>query len=303
MKKILFPVTSKIHLARQQLLLKELKIFFDVKVVEYHVEYGKMHDQIVGYAHYFDSVMGDIRPDMVLIRADRYELLPVAMLAAYRGIPIVHLEAGDESGVIDNKVRHAITKLSDYGFCTNTDAFVRLVNMGVDPRKIWNFGSLDVEYAMQVKDKNPRKKSYILVAYHPIENENEKELDEALKGFDKYDIIRIGSNHDYGRNYGNEYYDSEDYINFVHHAVCCVGNSSSFLKEVSIFGTPVVLVGERQKNRLMPKNVLSVACESKKIKTAIEFQIQNKYESDFLYYKPGTSKRITEQLKKIFYEV
>ncbi len=104
-----------------------------------------------------------------------------------------------------------------------------------------------------------------------------------------------------GKGYGEETYSPEDYVNLLRHASCLVGNSSSFLKEASIFGTPVVNVGSRQQGRLKPKNVLDVECNFDRIELAIHFQLVNEYEPDKIYYKENTSKLITKALKEIIH--
>jgi len=298
-KSIVFPCTARPHLARQQLLLKELKKHFDVDVWEPRSEdRGSMSVSAIMYAVEFNNYLQGKEHSAVLIRGDRYEMLGLAMVACYRGIPITHLEGGDESGVVDNKVRHAISSISDYHFCTNQSALVRLVNKGISPNRVWNYGSLDVEYALTVPNKRIRKDKYILVAYHPIEGEDEKEVTKALKDFG-YEIVNIASNKDYGRTYGQENYNPEDYINLLRYASVCVGNSSSLLKEASVLKVGVVNIGERQQNRLKPKNVIDTPCEAKRIANAIKFQLKNKHEPDYVYYQKDTSKLITKKLKEL----
>lgn len=219
------------------------------------------------------------------------------MVASYKGFQIIHIEGGDLSGdVIDSKVRHAITHLSDYHFATNREAHQRLIAMGTRPDRVWNFGSLDVEFANKVKPKKLKSKPYILVAYHPIK-EDETELDKALSTF-KCDIIRIGSNKDAGRTYGQEEFSPEDYINLMRGALVLVGNSSSLIKEASILKKGVVLIGNRQNRRFMPQNVVQVPCKEDNILQAILFQMQNKHEQDLTYYQKDTSKKICQQLRK-----
>lgn len=298
MKKICFPATARPHLARQKLLLDELKKHFEVSIFEPTTKPGTMSIFAIMCAIEFNNYLARNEFDAVLIRGDRYEMLGLAMVSAYRGIPIVHLEGGDLSGAIDNKVRHAITDLADYHFATNEEAHSRLINMGVSVDRVWNFGSLDVEYAKSVEPKKVRLGDYILVAYHPIEDEDEDLVKRALEYF-LLPKVSVISNRDYGREYGEEQYTSEDYINLMHYASCLVGNSSSFLKEASILGVPVVLVGDRQKKRLLPKNVLNVPCKEKEIVGAIEYQMKRKFEADTIYYKPETSKKVAEKLKEV----
>jgi UDP-hydrolysing UDP-N-acetyl-D-glucosamine 2-epimerase len=303
MKKIVFPCTNRVHLARQQLLLEELREHFDVDVFKPTTKQeGGMSVFAILCAIEFNNFLNGKNYDAVLIRGDRFEMLGLAMMASYRGIKLAHLEAGDLSGVIDNKVRHAITHLSDFHFPTNEESHSRLISMGVSPRKVWNFGSLDVEFAASTPPKKLREKHYIVTAYHPVPDESMHEVAEAMHNFKNlgtHEVVNIVSNSDYGKSYGEENYGPEDYINLLRFADCCVGNSSSFLKEASILGTAVVNVGARQEKRLKPRNVVSVLCHKDAILRAIQFQIGNKYDSDFTYFNGVTSHSIANQLAKL----
>ena len=281
-----------------QLLIKELKKHFDLELWEPKERKGDITSNAILYAIEFNNFLAGKNYDAIILRGDRYEMLGLGMVSAYKGFKIIHIEGGDLSGdVIDSKVRHAITHLSDFHFATNKESHQRLIAMGVQPDKAFNFGSLDTEYASKVKPRKIKKEPYILVAYHPLENEDEKELDEALKTF-KCAIIRIGSNKDAGRTYGTEEFSPEDYINLMRGAKVLVGNSSSLIKEASILGKGVVLVGDRQSRRFMPHNVVQVPCEADNILKAILYQMQNKYKKDLVYYKPNTSKNICKRLQK-----
>mgnify|MGYP001608998276 CR=1 FL=1 len=297
MKKICIPITAIPHLARQKLLIEELKKHFEVDLFQPKQINKSMEISALFYATEFNNYLANKNYDAVIIRGDRYEMLGLAMVAAYKGLKIIHIEGGDLSGVIDNKVRHAITHLSDYHFCTNEESHRRLINMGVPINKVWNYGSLDVEFASKVKFRRLKKGPYLLVIYHPIENEDENEIEKTLINFKKYTIIKIGSNMDYGRKYGEEEYSPEDYINLMRGAKCCIGNSSSLLKEASVLKVSVVNIGDRQYKRLKPKNVLTVPCKSDRIKLGIDFQLKNKYNIDKIYYQKNTSKKIVKKLK------
>lgn len=300
MKTIVFPATSRVHLARQALLLDELKKYFEVDIFEPTTKReGNASIYSLLCAIEFNNFLTKKKYDLMLARGDRYEVLPLAIMAAYRGISIAHIEGGDLSSVIDNKVRHAITHLSDYHFCTNEESHARLIAMGINPNKVWNFGSLDVEFAMKVKDNQLRDKKYILVTYHPIAGEDKGELEEALKKYAEYDVIKIVSNNDYGASFGDESYAPEDFINLMRHAVCCVGNSSALLKEASILGVPVVNVGHRQDKRLKPRNVLDTECKKENIERAIDFQMTGDREKDLTYWQPDTSINIALKLRDL----
>jgi len=298
-KKICFPVTFRGHEARQKLLLDELRNDFDVQIWKPTTSPGAMSVFAIFCAIEFNNYLSQNQFDAVLIRGDRYELMGLAMVAAYKGLKIIHIEGGDLSSVIDNKVRHAITHLSDLHFCTNEESHRRLISMGLPTNRVWNFGSLDAEFAISVKPNRIIAEPYILVAYHGIPGEEENEVTKAVENFKDYKIVNIQGNKDYGKEFKGEEYAPEDYINLIRFASVCVGNSSSFLKEASVLGTLVVNVGARQDKRLKPANVLDVNCYENEITRAIYYQLGKVGAIDHTYFKSDTSIKIAEKLKEI----
>jgi len=292
---ILFPQTNRVAV-RQKLLLEELARKADVLIADISHNKGDMSDVSGAYAVEFSKYLKDRKPDLVLIRADRFENLPFAMVSAYQGIPIVHIESFDESGVIDNKVRGAISWLSDYHFATNEESYRRGLSMGF--KNVWNYGSLDCEYALSVPHSVLHSKPYILVLWHEIPNEDSNELYGAIQAFQDYEIVGVKGNKDYGiESSYKEEYSPEDFINLLRGASCLVGNSSAGIKEASVLGTPVVNIGNRQQNRLTPHNILNVACMKKNIELGIRFQLgHGKYEKSDVYSQTNTSKRIAERI-------
>ena len=163
--------------------------------------------------------------------------------------------------------------------------------------KVHNVGSIDVEYAASIQTQSHFDVPYIVIAYHPIPGEifPKHVLPRLEEG--GYKVVTIDSNSDYGQKMHGETYTAENYISLLAHASCLVGNSSSLLKEASIFGTPVVMVGSRQGNRLKPHNVLSVPCDSRAIELAVQYQLAHcKYEPSHDYYQPETSNKVVEIL-------
>ncbi len=301
MKKILFPCTNRVHLARQKLLIDELKKHFEVDIVEYPTKYNFILNNIADISNQFRKVLGRNEYDLALIRGDRYEMLPIAMLCAYKGIKIAHIEGGDLSGAIDNKVRYSITALSDIHFATNKESYRRLISMGTDPDLTFNFGSLDVEYVKELEKTNRwhyMGEPFLLICHHPMPGENTEIIEKIIEEEFGGKMIIIKTNSDNGKSYGKEEYSSEEYIGILANAKVAVGNSSSFLKEASILGTPVVNIGKRQQNRLTSHNVLSVPFEENKIRNAIRLQLQSEKIPSEIYYKKGTSKNITKELIK-----
>ena len=118
MKRIIFFSTNRVHLARQKMLLDELEKDFEIDILDYRSEHSDMLNVIADYVNAFRK---HIKADLAIIRGDRYELLPLAMMCAYKRIPIAHIEGGELSGAIDNKVRHAITQLSDIHFAISEE--------------------------------------------------------------------------------------------------------------------------------------------------------------------------------------
>jgi len=300
-KKVGFLASDRVHVARQQILLRELKKYFDVCIFEY--EKGKLNgiiNVVADITNKFRRWLAENRVDLMIIRGDRFEVLGPAMITMYFGIRIAHIEGGDLSGndTFDNKVRHAITQLSSIHFATNKESYARLIGMGTDPDWTFNFGSLDVSYAKSVIPKRLIEEPYILVCQHPMPGERPEIIDKAVKKEFKGKVIVIKSNSDNGTPYGNEEFSSEDYINLLRYASCLVGNSSSFLKEASIFGTPVLNIGTRQRNRLKPHNVKDVPFDENQIRQMLKFQLQLKYEPSDIYYQQGTSQKITQKIKE-----
>ena len=300
MRKILFPVTNRAHLARNQILLNTLKETFDVHLAEYGQKDMSMSEIAVDITPKFQRALDVIKPDMVLIRADRFELLPCAVLSAYGGYKIAQLEAGDLSGVIDNKVRFAISHLSDAHFTTNEDSQKRMLSMGF--KNVWNFGSLDVEYALQCPKIDPgRTKPYIVVLYHQIPGEDAGNVKNGIDRFvheTPYDVVGIRGNSDYTASKGEEY-PPEQFINLLRHASVVVGNSSAGIKEAPALGCRVVNIGSRQANRLKPENVVDCKCDELDIYQAMKYQMGRKFLKSTLYYQPNTSKNISSKIREV----
>ncbi len=187
-RKICFPITSRVHYARQKRLLEVLKknknielqlvaggsvlldkygehflpaiekAGFTVNDVLYNVIEGGHHVAMARTAGLtaleFSNSLHRLNPDIVLIRGDRFEQLALAMTAAYLNKTIAHIEGGDLSGTIDESVRHAITKLAHIHFVTNEDSRKRVIQMGEQPDTVFNVGSLDIEFATSVAKTN-----------------------------------------------------------------------------------------------------------------------------------------------------
>lgn len=286
----------------------------------------------------FANSLYKLNPDIVLIRGDRFEQLAMAMAAAYLNKTIAHIEGGDLSGTIDESVRHAITKLAHLHFTTNDDSRRRVIRMGEHPRRVWNVGSLDVEFASLVTKKVDRalirssgigshidvEKPFLIVMQHPVttEKNNRRHMEILLRTIDGLDMqaIWFWPNSDAGtdemakairvyREHGELKHDKikfithvlpEDFIALLKRAKALVGNSSAGIKECSYLGVPVVNVGTRQKNRLRGPNVMDASFDEAAVKASVKRQIvHGPYPRSDIYFKPDTSKRVAEILGKV----
>lgn len=284
------------------------------------------------------NLLQKLNPDLVVICGDRFEQLAIATAAAYLNKTIAHIEGGDVSGSIDESVRHAVTKLSHLHLVTNEDALNRVLQMGENPKYVFNVGSPDVEYAANVSKKlsadtvNGRgvggainiQKPFLTVIQHPVTSENNGEnIKETLKAVSTLNMpaVFLLPNNDAGteemshriREY-REKIESEgklqarfitdlfpdDFIALLKTTACLVGNSSAGIKEGSYLGTPVVNIGTRQNKRLCGPNVLNTDYDSKQIVGAVKKQLKHgKYKSSDVYFKPNTAKTISEMLTKL----
>lgn len=371
-RKICFPVTSRVHYARQKHLLNllnrnpkiDLQLIAGGSVIL--EKYGErflpamrdsgftIHDTLFNVidggnhvtmaktagltALEFANSLYKLNPDLVLIRGDRFEQLAIAMVAAFLNKTVAHIEGGDVTGTIDESVRHAITKLAHIHFVTNADSRRRVIQMGEDPRLVFNVGSPDIEFASLVDKKLDGSavnktglgtrvdvlKPFLMVMFHPVttEQNNRRYTELTLKVIDDFNMptvwfwpnndagtneiakaIRVYREHGKLKNNNIHFVTDilpEDFIALLRRASVLVGNSSTGIKECSYLGVPVVNIGTRQQNRLRGPNVIDVGYNPQIMKKAIHRQLdKGRYPSSDIYYKPNTSKKIVETLSTV----
>lgn len=274
-------------------------------------------------------------PNFVVTVADRYETLATAISASYQNIPLIHLQGGDISGNIDDKVRHAVTRLSDYHFPATKKSFRNLIKMGEPKENIWMYGCPSMDLINETITLNELKKvskslsvleekKYFLVLLHPVTDKpNEstillKNLFEALKHFTKNKFVIISPNVDAGsENIRNSYKEirRNSFDNFVYienlspiyfltlikNAQICIGNSSSFLREAGLFGIPALILGTRQEGREMANNCLVLKKPTKKIIVEkINFLLKvKKFPPDKRFGNGDSGKKIADKISKL----
>ena len=243
------------------------------------------------------NIFEKLNPDIVLIHGDRFEQLALAMSAAYLNKTIAHIEGGDVTGSIDESVRHAITKLSHIHFVTNDAARRHVIQMGENPKMVFNVGSPDLEF---IKNSNKKitseyanlrgvggnvdiEKPFALVMFHPVTSEADHVRGvEAIYGAlvrAKLSAVWFWPNIDAGTadmsRRLREIHDQksgdtgvnirfmidllpDDFVALLRKAAIVVGNSSSGIKEASFLGVPTVNIGSRQAGRLRAPSVIDV---------------------------------------------
>lgn len=275
------------------------------------------------------NVFYNLQPDAVLTIADRFETIATSIAAAYQNIPLIHLQGGEVTGNIDEKVRHANTKLADIHFVTSEDAKDRVEKMGEEAAFVFNTGCPSIDIAAEVLKNpelgfNPIEKyggvggdlsssdEYIVVMQHPVTTEYSAAKRDVLKTLRVVDDLGIPTfwfwpNVDAGadgtsngiRSYRENYNPKNihffknmeplDFLKLLINSKCLVGNSSVGIRECSFLGVPVVNIGTRQNRRLRGKNVIDVNYEESEIKKAIESQLSNPKNTRSSVYGNGDS--------------
>jgi UDP-N-acetylglucosamine 2-epimerase (non-hydrolysing) len=274
-----------------------------------------------------------LRPDIILLLGDRYEILCAALAATLARIPIAHIAGGDvTNGAMDDAFRHAITMMSHIHFVTTPAAARRVRQLGESADRIHLVGSPGLDFALAVPPMTrgeffaaaglvPKMRN-ILVTFHPITRtknsiEQVHELTAVLDDLDDgVAILVTGSNADpegstigrvmqeFAETHRNARFvaslGSSLYVNALRHMDAMVGNSSSGLYEAPSFALPSVNIGSRQDGRVKASSVIDCAAERGAIRRAIEAAFARGRERVENPYGDGhASERILAVLKTI----
>ena len=281
----------------------------------------------------------ELQPDAVITVADRYETMATAITATYLNIPLIHIQGGEVSGNIDNRVRNGISKLADIHFPCTEASLKRLISLGEKEEFIFNFGcpSIDILTNEDLVINNSTildslgsgieidwSKPYILMLQHPVTTSYGHGFDQvtetlkALKSISSIQKIVMWPNVDAGSdevakgirhfrefnsNEPMHFYTNltpENYAKVLNNASCCVGNSSSFIREGAFLGVPAVIIGDRQVGREHGENVIFSDYNSEEIVKKIYKQFeQNRYKSDKLFGDGLAGKNIANKISEI----
>lgn len=237
----------------------------------------------------------------VILLGDRYETLAIAIAAGNTRTPILHLCGGDTTeGALDEWIRHSITKISYLHFVTNEDSRKRVIQLGEDPTRVFNYGSTSIDNILTVADMNKAEAlesvglpncQYAVCTYHPVTMEDGSvdgqiyEFLNAIKTFPDIQFIVTKSNADQGGARINELLDEADkeienlhvftslgirrYLSLMKYAEFVLGNSSSGIIETPAFHVPTVNIGDRQRGRLQSESVINCGTSAEEIVEAI----------------------------------
>ncbi|HZM63490.1 MAG TPA: UDP-N-acetylglucosamine 2-epimerase [Vicinamibacterales bacterium] len=255
------------------------------------------------------TVFDNLRPDAVVTIADRYETLATAVAASYMNIPVVHVQGGEVTGSVDEKVRHAVTKLSNLHLVSTELARQRVIRLGEPEETVVVTGCPSIDIAGEVAaqpalDFDPFAKyggvgpradlsnGYLVVMQHPVTTEYDEaraQVEETLYAITQFDLpvlwfwpnVDAGSD---GTSKGIRVFREreqpdhlhlfrnmlpEDFLRLLVNSTAIVGNSSVAIRECSYLGVPAVNIGSRQQGRERGKNVIDVDHDRAAIASAI----------------------------------
>lgn len=283
------------------------------------------------------NIFQNLKPDIVLTVADRYETMATAIAASYMNIPLAHTQGGELTGSIDESVRHAITKLAHIHFPATKKAKKNILQMGENPKKVFLTGCPAMDIIAGIKTDlsddffeinggvgypiNPKEK-YIVILQHPVTTEYEDvkfQISQTLMAVQNLNIqiVWLWPNVDAGadqisqklRSYREhnkkskirffKNFSAENYVKLIKNCACLVGNSSSAIREGSFLGVPAVNIGSRQNGREHGENVMHVTYNYLEIKNAINKQISKIYPPNKIFGDGNAGIKISEILAEV----
>lgn len=286
----------------------------------------------------FSKVLEQIKPDIMVLLGDRYEMLSAGIAGMLRAVPLAHIHGGESTqGAIDEGIRHALTKMSHIHFCATSLYKRRIIQLGENPARVYNVGGLGVENIKRLELLSKKDfenslgfklgKKNILVTFHPqtIEKKSaSKQFSQILNALDSLKdthFIFTGANADNGGKIINEMAQSYclknpekaifaislgqlRYLSAIKHADIVLGNSSSGISEAPSLKKATINIGNRQKGRIKAPSIIDAKCDKsailKAIKKAYSKDFQAKLKSVKNPYDSGfASKKIIKVLKNI----
>lgn len=285
----------------------------------------------------FGDALARLRPDLFVVLGDRYEVLAAASAAMICRIPILHIHGGESSeGLIDEQIRHAVTKLSHLHFTSTEFYRQRVIQMGEDPSRVINTGAIGLS---GIKSLNLMTDDEIfcffnldkvtplaLVTFHPVTLEPHmaeahfKALRDALFSFKDMQVVFTKANADSEGRIINDMIDEAvamfpertrgyfslgrlKYLSAMKACSFVVGNSSSGIIEAPSFGVPIINIGERQKGRVRARSVIDCDPSAESIRSSLALGLSPEFRSllpgiENPYEKDGTIEIMLREIRK-----
>ena len=288
----------------------------------------------------FSKTLASLQPDVVVVLGDRLEAFAMATAAVVLQIPVAHIHGGELTlGAMDDSLRHAITKLSYLHFATTDEHVERIVRMGEEPSRVYNFGApvLDTLSGMHFTTKEELEAKFgvvfgartALMTFHPAAFDEApalemfEELLAAIEAMHECHFIFTGTNNDIGSDQVRERmaafvaanpdrvsfvesFGQQGYLSAMHQVDLVVGNSSSTVLEAPLLGTPSVLVGNRQEGRPLAASVLKAHADRSELLQSMRKAIGAEFAAEFEgqgtpFGKAGFAKKAAEVLASVHF--
>jgi len=286
----------------------------------------------------FSRVFSNFSPDLLIVLGDRYELWSICIGAVIHKIPIAHLHGGEATfGLIDDSVRHSITKMAAFHFASIDLYAKRIIQMGESPERVFVVGAIGLDNIRDVPLLTIKElsectgvdfeKRIALLTYHPVTLDNyddaEKQIQQVLNALIKTDLLALITMpnadtagqviykkiEEYSQQYPEKFkliknLGQKGYLSAMKYARLMIGNSSSGIIESASFKLPVVNIGDRQAGRFKPSNVIDCICSEGAILKAIDKALSKEFNQSIVHlenpYGDGnTSQRIVKVLESI----
>lgn len=264
---------------------------------------------LIGFADALDR----LQPDLLVVLGDRFEALAVCQAALALRIPIAHLHGGElTEGLIDDAVRHSITKMSHLHFASTEAYRQRIIRLGEAPDRVWNVGAVGLENVRRLRPLDmsaladrvqaPLSQPFLLATYHPVTLSADgaiEALRNLLRVFDEFPdhaVLMTFPNADthgraliqvldeYAARHPDRFFLRRSlgqlgYLSAMHHCSCVIGNSSSGLIEAPAVHVPTVDIGDRQKGRIRPATVIHCDESYEGILTAVRQALSSAFQA------------------------
>ncbi|MDO4875521.1 UDP-N-acetylglucosamine 2-epimerase [Campylobacter concisus] len=286
----------------------------------------------------FAPAFSELKPDILVLLGDRYEIFGVASVASIMQIPIAHIHGGETTqGAFDEAFRHSITKMSHIHFAATREYANRIIQLGEEPSRVFNVGGPGIENIKKLnllnKDEFEKSinfkltKKNILITFHPVTLENssaKEQFSELLKAIDElkdtnfiFTKANSDTDSDVINNMIDEYVGKNSqkavafaslgqlrYLSAIKFVDIVLGNSSSGLSEVPSFKKATINIGDRQKGRARASSVIDVRPAKEEILAAIKKAYSKEFEQILKdttnpYDGGNSSKKMVKILKEL----